>query len=111
MRYPDVILGADLQPKYNIIQDKELPEYDYDYHYDYDYAEEDKEQCLQSCLQKSRMIDHAVGCNFRKAWGQCIFKKSGTIVGASGISETGTCWRFHSGKKYSMYDYWSKSSV
>ena len=32
VRYPDVILGADLQPKYNIIQDKELPEYDYDYH-------------------------------------------------------------------------------
>ena len=32
VRYPDVILGADLQPKYNIIQDKELAEYDYDYH-------------------------------------------------------------------------------
>jgi len=32
VRYPDVILGADLQPKYNIVQDTELPEYDYDYH-------------------------------------------------------------------------------
>lgn len=32
VRFPDVILGADLQPKYNIIQDKELPEYDYGYH-------------------------------------------------------------------------------
>ena len=36
VRYPDVILGADLQPKYNIVQDTELPEYDYGYH-DYDY--------------------------------------------------------------------------
>ena len=32
VRFPDVILGADLQPKYNIVQDKELPEYDYGYH-------------------------------------------------------------------------------
>ena len=32
VRYPDVILGADLQPKYNIVQDNELPEYDYGYH-------------------------------------------------------------------------------
>ena len=32
VRYPDVILGADLQPKYGIVQDKELPEYDYGYH-------------------------------------------------------------------------------
>lgn len=32
VRFPDVILGADLQPKYNIIQHKELPEYDYGYH-------------------------------------------------------------------------------
>ena len=32
VRYPDVILGDDLQPKYNIVQDTELPEYDYDYH-------------------------------------------------------------------------------
>lgn len=32
VRYPDVILGADLQPKYGLIQDHEMPEYDYDYH-------------------------------------------------------------------------------
>jgi len=32
VRYPDVILGADLQPKYNIVQEVELPEYDYGYH-------------------------------------------------------------------------------
>ncbi len=32
VRYVDVILGADLQPKYNIVQDRELPEYDYGYH-------------------------------------------------------------------------------
>ena len=32
VRYPDVILGADLQPKYNLVQDREMPEYDYDYH-------------------------------------------------------------------------------
>ena len=82
--------------------------YDNEYHYDYDYAEEDKEQCLQSCLQKSRKIDHAVGCYFWKTYGQCIFIKSGTIVGASGIADTGTCWRFHLGKKYSIYDYCSK---
>ena len=86
------------------------PDYDYyhydnEFHYDYDYAEEDKEQCLQSCLQKSTKTDHAVGCYFWKDYGQCIFIKSGTIVGASGTSDTGTCWRFHSGKKCTMYDY------
>ncbi len=32
VRYPDVILGADLQPKYNIVQETEMPEYDYGYH-------------------------------------------------------------------------------
>lgn len=32
VRYVDVILGADLQPKYAIVQDHEMPEYDYDYH-------------------------------------------------------------------------------
>ena len=32
VRYPDVILGADLQPKYDIVQNTELPEYDYGYH-------------------------------------------------------------------------------
>jgi uncharacterized lipoprotein YddW (UPF0748 family) len=32
VRYVDVILGADLQPKYNLVQDTEMPEYDYDYH-------------------------------------------------------------------------------
>lgn len=32
VRYVDVILGADLQPKYDIVQDKQFPEYDYDYH-------------------------------------------------------------------------------
>ena len=32
VRYVDVILGADLQPKYNLDQDHEMPEYDYGYH-------------------------------------------------------------------------------
>ncbi|NER12339.1 family 10 glycosylhydrolase [Leptobacterium flavescens] len=32
VRYPDVILGADLQPKYGLVQDHEMPEYDYGYH-------------------------------------------------------------------------------
>lgn len=32
VRYPDVILGADLQPKYNLVQHTEMPEYDYGYH-------------------------------------------------------------------------------
>lgn len=32
VRYPDVILGADLQPKYKLVQETEMPEYDYDYH-------------------------------------------------------------------------------
>ena len=86
------------------------PDYDYysydnEYHYDYDFAEEDKEQCLQSCLQKSRKIDHAIGCYFWKTYGQCIFIKSGTIVGASGIADTGTCWRFHLGENNSKFDY------
>jgi uncharacterized lipoprotein YddW (UPF0748 family) len=33
VRYPDVILGADLQPKYGLVQDHEMPEYDYGYHH------------------------------------------------------------------------------
>ena len=32
VRYVDVILGAALQPKYDLVQDHEMPEYDYDYH-------------------------------------------------------------------------------
>jgi len=32
VRYVDVILGADLQPKYGLKQETELPEYDYGYH-------------------------------------------------------------------------------
>ncbi|MCR9171008.1 MAG: family 10 glycosylhydrolase [bacterium] len=32
VRYVDVILGANLQPKYNLVQDHEMPEYDYGYH-------------------------------------------------------------------------------
>lgn len=31
IRYPDVILPIGLQPKYNIVQDREYPEYDYCY--------------------------------------------------------------------------------
>ncbi len=31
VRLPDVILAVALQPKYNIVQDKEYPEYDYSY--------------------------------------------------------------------------------
>jgi len=31
VRLPDVILAEGLQPKYNIVQDKEYPEYDYSY--------------------------------------------------------------------------------
>jgi uncharacterized lipoprotein YddW (UPF0748 family) len=32
VRYVDVILGADLQPKYDLVQDQQFPEYDYGYH-------------------------------------------------------------------------------
>ena len=32
VRYVDVILGADLQPKYDLVQNHEMPEYDYGYH-------------------------------------------------------------------------------
>ena len=73
-------------------------DYDYDYHYDYDYAEEDEEECLQSCLKKSNEIDHAAGCYFDHLHGQCIFLKSGMIVGAvEGTQDEGTCWKFHRG--------------
>ena len=71
--------------------------YDYDNHYDYDFADEDKEQCLQTCLQKSKVSPHAVGCYFQKSSGQCIFLKTGTIVGSSGSSDSDTCWKFHEG--------------
>ena len=69
--------------------------YDYEDHYDLDYAEEDTNQCLQSCLEKRRTFPNAVGCYFWKPYGQCIFLKTGTIVGASGDTDTGTCWKFH----------------
>ena len=32
VRYVDVILGSALQPKYDLVQDREMPEYDYGYH-------------------------------------------------------------------------------
>ena len=32
VRYVDVILGAELQDKYGLVQDYEMPEFDYDYH-------------------------------------------------------------------------------
>lgn len=32
VRYVDVILGADLQPKYDLVQDRQFPEFDYGYH-------------------------------------------------------------------------------
>lgn len=32
VRYVDVILGKELQPKYDIVQDHQFPEYDYGYH-------------------------------------------------------------------------------
>ena len=73
-------------------------DYDYDHHYDYDFADEDKEQCLQSCLQKRITFDDAVGCYFQKSSGQCIFIKTGTIIGGSGDSDIGTCWYFGEGK-------------
>ena len=69
-------------------------EYDYEYHYDYDYAEEDKDECLMSCLEKRRSVDNAVGC-YLETWGRCIFIKTGTIVGSSGDSDIGTCWKFN----------------
>ena len=69
--------------------------YDYDYHVDFDYVEEeDTDQCLQSCLEKRTLFPNAVGCYFRKSYGQCNFLKTGTIVGASGDSDIGTCWKF-----------------
>ena len=68
-------------------------DYDYESHYDYDYAEEDKDECLQSCLKKSRSFINAAGCYFD--FGKCIFLKTGTIVGSSGDSEIGSCWKFH----------------
>jgi len=71
--------------------------YDYDYHYDYDYAEEDKLQCLQSCLQNSRQSVNAIGCFFQKSTGLCIFIKDGEIVGASEDLNAGTCWILHLG--------------
>jgi len=32
VRFCDVILGKELQPKYNLVQDHEMPEYDFGYH-------------------------------------------------------------------------------
>ena len=71
---------------------KSHDDYDYEYHYDYDYVEEDKDECLQSCLEKRRSVSNAAGCIFM-SWGECIFLKTGTIVGSSGESKH-TCWKF-----------------
>ena len=76
--------------------------YDYDYHYDNDFADEDKVQCLKSCLQKSRQFVNAKGCFFQPSTGFCIFIKDGSIVGASGDSNAGTCWILHLGDIYSI---------
>ena len=67
---------------------------DYEYH-------DSKDECLQSCLEKRRSVDNAVGCYFEilgfinETWGTCIFIKTGTIVGSSGDSDIGTCWKFN----------------
>ena len=71
--------------------------YDYDGEHDFDFADEDKEQCLQTCLQKSKLNPNAVGCHFEKDTGHCVFLKTGTIVGSSGASDPNTCWKFHKG--------------
>ena len=72
-------------------------DYEYNFHYDYEIADEDKEQCLQSCLQQRRSVDGAAGCYFQKPSGQCNFLKTGTIIGGSGDSDIGTCWKFGEG--------------
>ena len=75
-------------------------DYGFDTHHDYDFADEDKEQCLQSCLQKRRSVKDAAGCNFRKWNGQCNFIKTGMIIGGYGNSDIefiGTCWKFGGG--------------
>ena len=77
--------------------DYDYDHYDYDYHYDHDYADEDKDQCLHTCLKKLELNPHAVGCYFQKSIGQCVFLKTGTIVGSSGSAATGTCWKFNEG--------------
>ena len=45
--------------------------YDYESYYDFDYAEEDKDECLQSCLEKRKIIsqvDHIVGTQIFLIW-------------------------------------------
>ena len=74
--------------------------YDYDLYYDYDYAEEDKDQCLQSCLHKSKQSMKAMGCFFKQIYGHCIFLREGTVIGASGGPGAGTCWKFHLGTMF-----------
>ena len=69
--------------------------FEYDHEFDpYDYDSHDKDECLQSCVEKSRSVSNAAGCYFKDGY-QCIFLKTGTIVGSSGDSEIGSCWKFH----------------
>ena len=70
----------------------EYSDYDYDSHYE---EIEDKEECLQTCLRKWRSFNDAAGCIFIKP--QCIFLKTGTIIGGSGDSDINTCWKFGGG--------------
>ena len=78
--------------------------YEYESHYDHDHAEEDTNQCLQSCLEKRKTFHNADGCFFWKKYGQCTFLKTGTIVGASGDSDVGTCWKFYPGNLLYILD-------
>ena len=77
--------------------DHDYSNYDYVGEHDFDFADEDKEQCLQTCLQKSKLNPNSVGCHFEKDTGHCVFLKTGTIVGSSGASDPNTCWKFHKG--------------
>ena len=77
--------------------DNDYSDYDDDWEHDFDFVDTDKEQCLQTCLQKLKLNPHAVGCYFAQDIGHCVFLKSGTIVGSSGASDPDTCWKFHQG--------------
>ena len=73
---------------------------------------QDKDQCLQSCLEKSKDIYNPAGCSFEKEQyseppHQCVFivyetyiylHKPDTIIESSGMSTQGNCWILHKGK-------------
>ena len=75
-----------------------------DIDWDTDY---DSKECLQSCLDKSKRYDSAVGCFFDASDGMCTFIIASTFVGSSEQTwnDQDTCWMFRLGSMFNKMAY------